>query len=134
MTGDAVITDELYERGLAIRREMFGAEGAEAQVESTTEFTDKLQDIITRNCFGDIWSRPGLTRRERSLITVAMLVALGRPNQVAVHLRGAVANGVTPTEVRELLLHAHLYCGIPAMVDGFATASKILGDDLTMED
>jgi 4-carboxymuconolactone decarboxylase len=63
-----------------------------------------------------------------------MLVALGRPNQVAVHLRGAVANGVTPTEVRELLLHAHLYCGIPAMVDGFATASTVLGDDLTMED
>ncbi|GAB3155254.1 hypothetical protein GCM10027258_60000 [Amycolatopsis stemonae] len=118
--------DELYERGLRIRREMFGPAGAEEQTDSATEFTAKLQDIVTRHCYGDIWARAGLDRRERSLVTLAFLVALGRRHEIGIHVEGAVANGVTVEEIRELLLQAVPYCGLPAAVDGFAVAERIL--------
>ncbi|MFJ6573680.1 carboxymuconolactone decarboxylase family protein [Streptomyces sp. NPDC091292] len=123
-----MIRDDFYERGLAVRREMFGTGGAEAQVAGATGFTDKFQDIVTRHCYGDIWSRAGLDRRERSLITLAMLVALGRAHEVEFHLRGALANGVTATEIRELLLQASIYCGLPAANDGFRIAERIVAD------
>ncbi|MFI5609436.1 carboxymuconolactone decarboxylase family protein, partial [Amycolatopsis sp. NPDC051903] len=121
-----MIEDDFHERGLAIRRAMFGSAGAETQTESATWFTDKLQDIVTRHAYGDIWARAGLGRRDRSLVTLAMLVALGRDHELAMHLEGAVANGVTAVEIRELLLHATLYCGLPAAVDGFHVAERVL--------
>jgi 4-carboxymuconolactone decarboxylase len=123
-----VIKDDLYHSGIALRRDMFGAAGAEDQVEHTTETDDKLQDIVTRYCFGDIWQRAGLTLRERSMITLAMLVALGRSHEVAIHLRGGVANGLTDEEIREVMLHASLYCGIPAAVDGIRAFEALLAE------
>ncbi|MEU9336664.1 carboxymuconolactone decarboxylase family protein [Streptomyces sp. NPDC048290] len=121
-----MIEDELHTRGLDLRRKMFGPEGAEDQVRSATEFTEKLQDIVTRHCYGDIWARDGLSLRDRSLITLAFLVALGRSHELEFHLDGARANGVTPEEIRELLIQATLYCGLPAAVDGFRVAGRTL--------
>ena len=121
-----MIKDSLHERGLAVRREMFGPDGADRQTDSVTAFTDKFQDIVTRHCYGDIWAREGFSRRDRSLVTVAMLVALGRPHELEFHLEGAIANGVTVTEIRELLLHSTLYCGMPAALDGFQIAEKVI--------
>ncbi|MEV7287067.1 carboxymuconolactone decarboxylase family protein [Streptomyces sp. NPDC093252] len=124
-----MIRDELYERGLRMRRSMFGPPGADDQIASATEFTEKLQDIVTRYCYGDVWSRDGLGPRDRSLVTLAFLVALGRPHELEFHLEGARANGVTTEEIRELLIQATLYCGLPAAVDGFRVAGRVLQND-----
>lgn len=113
-----MIKDDLYDAGLDLRRAMFGIAGAEGQTEATTDVDDKLQEIVTRWCFGDIWQREGLSRRDRSLVTLAMLVALGRAHEIRIHLRGAESNGVSDDELRELMLHAVVYCGLPAGVDG----------------
>ena len=116
------------ELGIELRRKMFGAAGAEQQVESASEFTQPMQDIVTRICFGEVWQRPGLDTRTRSMITLAMLAALGREPELKVHVRGAIANGVTKEEIREILVHSFLYCGIPAMVSGLRAAESVLGD------
>lgn len=121
-----MIRDELYEQGLGVRREMFGSAGAEEQTESTRGINDKMQEIVTRWCFGDIWSRPELDRRTRSMITVAMMIALGREWELNIHMRGALANGVTEEELREISLHAVLYTGIPAANEGLRTLDSIL--------
>jgi 4-carboxymuconolactone decarboxylase len=123
-----VIKDELFERGLQTRREMFGPAGAEEQTDNADEFNDKLQEIVTRYIFGDIWAREGLTRRERSMITLGMLLALGRPHELRTHLRGAVANGLTKEEIREILLHSFVYCGIAASAEGFRAAGEVLAE------
>lgn len=121
-----MLRDELYEQGLDVRREMFGSAGAEQQTESTRGINDKLQEIVTRWCFGDIWSRPELDRRTRSMVTVAMLIALGRELELNIHMRGALANGVTEEELREISLHAVLYAGIPSANEGLRTLDAIL--------
>lgn len=124
-----MIRDDDYDRGLEVRREIFGSAGAEQQTESTTELNDKMQEIVTRWCFGDIWTRDEeLSRRLRSMITVAMLVALGRAHELSIHLRGALANGVTEHELREICLHAVLYCGIPSANEGLRSLEAILRD------
>lgn len=120
--------DKTFERGLEIRREMFGSEGAEQQTEAATDFTWPLQDMVTRYCFGEIWDRPVLDRKQRSMITLAMLIALGRPHEIKIHIRGGLKNGLTKDEIREILVHSMLYCGIPASVDGFRAANEVLGD------
>lgn len=120
--------DDVFYRGLQIRREMFGPQGAEQQTDNATEFTDKMQEMVTRYCFGDIWSREQLDRRTRSMLTIGMLVALGRRPEIKTHVRGAVSNGLTVSEVREVLLHSAIYCGIPAAVDGFGAASEVLAE------
>ncbi|MEX0407994.1 carboxymuconolactone decarboxylase family protein [Aquibium sp. LZ166] len=116
------------ELGIELRRKMFGAAGAEQQIEKASDFTQPMQDIVTRICFGEVWQRPGLGTRERSMITLAMLAALGKEPELKVHVRGAIANGVTKEEIREILVHSFLYCGIPAMVGGLRAAESVLGD------
>jgi 4-carboxymuconolactone decarboxylase len=123
-----MITDETFGVGLGVRREMFGQGGADDQVYATTELNDKLQEIVTRWCFGDLWSREELSRKMRSMVTVAMLIALGRSHELNIHMRGALANGVTPVELREISLHAILYCGIPAGGEAIRTLDAILTD------
>ncbi|WP_298746248.1 carboxymuconolactone decarboxylase family protein [uncultured Serinicoccus sp.] len=118
--------DLLYATGLDRRRAMFGSAGAEDQVEHTDDLDDKLQEFVTRICFGDIWQREGLDLRERSKITLAMLIATGKSHEIRVHLRGALANGVTPLQLRELVVHSILYCGIPAAVEGMRALTEIL--------
>lgn len=116
------------DRGIELRRKMFGPEGAEKQIEAASAFTEPMQDIVTRICFGEVWQRPGLELKTRSLVTLAMLVALGRHPEIRIHTKGAVANGATREEIREVMIHAFLYCGIPAMVDGLRAAEAVLDE------
>jgi 4-carboxymuconolactone decarboxylase len=118
--------DPSYTAGMQIRREMFGPAGAEERVAAATPFNRPFEDLVTRYCFGDTWARPGLDRRTRSMITLAALTALVRPNQLKNHVRGALANGVTPAEIREILLHTSIYAGIPAGVEAFNAAMEAL--------
>ena len=122
------MSDDRFERGLAVRRDMFGPEGAEKQIEAATEFTRPMQDLVTRYCFGEVWNRPLLDRRTRSMLTLGMLVALGKPHEVKTHVRGAIANGVSKEEIREVLVHSMIYCGVPASVEAFRSAAEVLKD------
>jgi len=118
--------EDTFAAGLAIRRDMFGVEGAERQIEAATDFTRPLQDMVTRYCFGEVWSRPTLDRKTRSMLTLALLTALGKQNQLRVHVRGAIQNGVSKEEIREVLMHSMIYAGLPAAVDSFATTTEVL--------
>ncbi|HUZ20437.1 MAG TPA: carboxymuconolactone decarboxylase family protein [Acidimicrobiales bacterium] len=120
--------DELYEKGIAIREEMLGPEHGRAKVESQTDFTREFEELVTRYCFASVWGREELARSARSMITVAMLVALGRAPEIRVHVKAAIANGVSKEEIREVLMHSAIYCGIPAAVDGFRNASAVLAE------
>jgi 4-carboxymuconolactone decarboxylase len=115
---------DLYDKGLKIRREVLGAEYVDKAIASATDFTRPLQELITTYCWGEIWSRPGLDRRTRSIINLAMITALNRPHQLKLHVIGALNNGLTKEEISEILLHAAIYCGVPAAVDAFRTASQ----------
>ena len=120
--------DERRERGMKIRREVLGDDHVDRAQASSTPLTRDFQDLITRYAWGEIWSRPGLDRRIRSCITVAMTVALNRPEELALHLRGALRNGVTVDELREVLLQTAVYCGIPAANAAFRVAEDVLRD------
>lgn len=124
--------DELYRTGIAIREQMFGPAGAQEKVDGASDFSRDFEEVVTRFCFGATWGREGLSHAERSMLTLAMLVALGRAHEIGIHVRGAVANGVTRDQIRELLLHAIPYCGIPSAFDGFRVAEPIL-DELEAE-
>jgi 4-carboxymuconolactone decarboxylase len=120
------MTDEVFARGLGLRGHMFGPAGAEKQVDAATDFTRPLQEWVTRQCFGEAWHRPALDHRARSMITLAMLIALGREHEIKVHVRGAIANGVTKDEIRELMMHSIIYCGVPLAVGAFRSAVEVL--------
>lgn len=113
-------------RGEAIRREIFGADVTDLQLGQSNGFTRPMQDVVSRYCFGETWSRDGLTRRERSLATLAVLCALGRSHELRIHVQGAISNGATPLEIREVLLHAMVYCGVPLGVDAIRNAAEVL--------
>lgn len=119
------MADQAYETGLEIRRRMFGAEVTDRQIREADDFTRDIQDLVTRYCFGEVWGRELLPLRLRSMLTVAMLVALGREAELKIHVRGALANGATKDEIREILLHAAIYCGIPAAVSAFRAAREV---------
>lgn len=120
-----------YDRGIEIRRAVLGDEYVDAALTRQDEFTAPFQDFITRSAWGDVWARPGLDRRTRSCITVAILAALGHERELGIHLRGALRNGVTTDELREVLLQTAIYAGVPAANRAFAVAQEILaeGDD-----
>jgi 4-carboxymuconolactone decarboxylase len=120
------MSDDRFEQGLSIRREVLGQEYVDAALERATPFARPLQELITEYCWGSVWSRPGLDRRTRSLINLAMLTALNRPHELAGHLRGALRNGCTEEEIQEVLLQAAVYCGLPAALDSFRVAEKVL--------
>jgi 4-carboxymuconolactone decarboxylase len=122
------MANDAYAKGIEIREQMFGPEHAQAKVDRATDFTREFEELVTRYCFGEIWGRDQIPRAQRSLLTIAMLVALGRPHEIQVHVRGAIANGVTKEQIREVLLHAAVYCGIPAAVDGFRQATVVLDE------
>jgi 4-carboxymuconolactone decarboxylase len=117
---------EQYERGMKVRREVLGDEHVDRAIGRTTSFTEDFQDLITRYAWGEIWARPGLDRRTRSCITLAALVALGREEELAMHVRAALRIGVTPDEIKEVLLHSAIYCGVPASNGAFAIAQQVL--------
>ena len=117
----------MSDEGMKIRREVLGDEHVDAAIERTTEFTAEFQDLITRYAWGEIWNRPGLDRRTRSCITIGMLVALGHDEELVLHLRGALNNGVTRDQIKEILLQSAVYCGVPAANSAFRIASEVLG-------
>jgi len=112
--------------GLQIRRDMFGPANADQAVLNATDFNRTLQELVTRYCFGEVWTRSLLDRKTRSMLTMALLVALNRPNQLRGHVRGAIKNGVSKDEIREVLLHSMIYAGVPAGVDSFNHATEVL--------
>ncbi|MDW6093755.1 carboxymuconolactone decarboxylase family protein [Vibrio rhizosphaerae] len=120
-----VMTDK-FDKGLATRKAVLGAEYVDNSINQATHFTRPLQQLVTEYCWGDIWQRTGLEQRERSLINLAMISALNRPHELALHVRGAVNNGVTVAEIREVLLQVAIYCGVPASIDAFRTAGSVL--------
>jgi 4-carboxymuconolactone decarboxylase len=120
--------DDSYEKGIAIREEMLGPEHGRAKVESQPDFTRDFEELVTRYCFGSVWSRDQISRGTRSMLTIAMLVAQGRAQEIRWHVKGAINNGVTKDELREVLMHAAVYCGIPAAVEGFRNASAVLAE------
>lgn len=115
-----------YEAGMQLRRTMWGPAGAEERVEEATRFNRPFEDIVTTWCFGDIWQRPGLDSRTRSMITLTALTALSKPNQLKMHVQGALSNGVTVDEIREIILHTSIYSGIPTGVEAFNAAKEVL--------
>ena len=114
------------ERGLALRRESLGDSHVENSLAAATEFSRPIQEYVTEACWGDIWSRPGLDRRTRSLVNLAMLTALNRMHEFEVHVRGARRNGCTEQEIQEVLLQTAAYCGAPAALESFRVAEKVL--------
>jgi 3-oxoadipate enol-lactonase/4-carboxymuconolactone decarboxylase len=120
--------DPTHERGMEVRREVLGDEHVDAAIQRTTGFTADFQDLITRYAWGEIWTRPGLDRRTRSCITLTALVALGRLEELELHVRAALRNGLSEEEIKEVLLHAAIYCGVPAANAAFAVAQRVLAD------
>ena len=118
--------DPSYEQGLAMRRRVMGETYVTRALEGATEFTRPIQDHITLRAWGDVWQRPGLDLKTRSLLTVAILTTLGRQHELKSHVRGALNNGATPAELQEVLLHAAVYCGVPAAVEAFRTAAEVV--------
>ena len=123
------MTKELFEAGLKVRREVLGAEYVDASIAQADDFNRPLQELVTEYCWGSVWTRPGLSRKTRSLINLAMLTALNRPHEVELHLRGALNNGCTKAEIMEVLLQTAIYCGVPAAVDSFRLARKIFSEN-----
>jgi 4-carboxymuconolactone decarboxylase len=118
--------DETYEAGMKVRREVLGDEHVDRALANTTDFTRAFQDFITRCAWGSVWARDGLDRRTRSCMTLAVLTALGRENEIAMHVRAALRNGLTSDEIAEVLLHTAVYAGVPAANAAFAIAKPII--------
>ncbi len=118
----------LFEQGLKTRREVLGAEYVDAAIQSADDFNRPMQDLVTKYCWGDVWNRPGLDRRTRSLLNLAMLTALNRPHELKAHVKGALRNGVTKDEIREVFMHTAIYCGVPAAIDSFRSAREVFKD------
>jgi 4-carboxymuconolactone decarboxylase len=116
------------QKGMEVRREVLGNAHVDRAEASRTPLTDEFHDLLTRYAWGEIWTRPGLDRRTRSCITVAMLVALNRNDELALHIRAALTNGVTVDELKEILLQTTIYCGVPAANTAFGVAAKVLAE------
>jgi len=119
------MTDDLFDRGLKLRKDVLGAEYVEKSLAGADEFTRPLQDLVTRYCWGDVWQRPGLDKQQRSMINLAMITALNRPHELRLHVRGALNNGLSRETIREILLQAAVYCGVPAAIDSFRVAREV---------
>lgn len=114
-----------FEKGLKIRREVLGNEYVDRAISRADEFSRPLQELVTEYCWGTVWTRPELPRNIRSLINVAMLTALNRPHELKIHMKGALNNGCTKEEIREVLLQTAIYCGVPAAVDSFRVMKEV---------
>ena len=114
-----------FQRGFANRKAVLGGAHVDKSWAAADDFNRPLEELVNQYCFGEIWSRPGLDRRTRSIVTLSMLTGLNRPNQIRAHVRGAIANGVTKEEIKELFLQAAIYCGVPAAVDSFRIAREV---------
>lgn len=119
---------EQFAKGLAIRRAVVGDVYVDKSLNSADDLTAPLQKLVTEYCWGEVWGRPGLDRRTRSFLNLAMLIALNRPNELRLHLRGAVNNGITREEITEVVLQAAIYCGVPAALDSMKAAKEVIAE------
>ncbi|MBH1963375.1 MAG: 4-carboxymuconolactone decarboxylase [Comamonadaceae bacterium] len=115
----------LFDQGLSTRRDVLGSEYVDAAIKNATDFNIDMQELVTQYCWGDVWNRPGLDRKTRSFLNLAMLTALNRPHELKLHVRGAINNGLTKEEVKEVFLQTAIYCGVPAAIDSFRVASEV---------
>ena len=118
--------EESYERGLAIRKEVLGEAHVQRSLDAVSEFSRPIQELVTEYCWGEVWSREGLDRQTRSMLNLAMLTALNRSHELGVHVRGAMNNGVTPAQIQEVLIQAAVYVGVPAALESFRVAERVL--------
>lgn len=125
-TNDAAAQDDLYGAGLKMRKQVLGDAHVERSLANASDFSRPMQELVTEYCWGRVWTRPGLELRERSLLNLAMLTILNRRDELAVHVRGAVTNGVTRDEMREVFMQAAIYAGVPAALDSFRVAEQTL--------
>jgi 4-carboxymuconolactone decarboxylase len=122
------MSDEGHDAGMEVRRAVLGDAHVDRAIERTTEFTASFQDFITRYAWGGVWTREGLDRRTRSVITLSVLTALGRENEIAMHVRAALRNGLTAAEIGEIFIHTAIYAGVPAANSAFAIAQKVIDE------
>ena len=125
--------NEMYEKGLQIRREVLGSEYVDRAIGSADDFNKEFQEILTEYCWGAVWGRSGLSRKQRSLNNICMLSALGRSHELELHLKGALTNGVTADEIKETLIQVAVYCGAPAAVEGFRIARRVVDEHRKVE-
>ena len=125
------MNQDLFDKGLEIRRTVLGREYVDKSIAAAQEdnFSWPMQELVTQYCWGEVWGRPGLDRKTRSIINLAMLTALNRPHEVKLHLRGALNNGVSRDEIMEILLQTAIYCGVPAAIDSLRTAKEVFGEE-----
>jgi 4-carboxymuconolactone decarboxylase len=123
-----IVTNEMFERGLEIRKSVLGKEFVEKSISSADDFNRPMQELVTEYCWGAVWGRDGLPKKTRSMLNLAMLCALNRPHELRMHLAGALRNGVTRDEIREVLLQVAIYCGVPAGVDAFRNAREVFAE------
>ena len=123
---DAHLDDAAFQAGLKTRTQVMGPSYVDRALGAATDYSMPMQEFITANAWGNVWQRPGLDLKTRSLITVAMLTAQGKHQELKAHVRGALTNGATPEEIRELMLHATVYCGFPTAIDAFRCATEVI--------
>ncbi|MEO6960257.1 MAG: carboxymuconolactone decarboxylase family protein [Burkholderiaceae bacterium] len=128
MTLRAEFNTERFAKGLKIREEVLGAEHVKKSLEAATDFTAPMQKLVTEWCWGEIWGRPGLDRRTRSIINLSMLSALNRPHEIRLHVLGALNNGLTQDEIMEILMQVAIYCGVPSALDSMKVAAEVLAE------
>ena len=124
MAGD--FDSDQFKKGLEVRRAVLGREYVDRSLANADEFLAPLQKLVTEYCWGDVWSRPGIDRKTRSIVNLAMLTALNRATELRLHVGGALKNGVTPEEIQEVLLQTAIYCGVPAALESFRVASEVI--------
>ncbi|MEQ8396697.1 4-carboxymuconolactone decarboxylase [Thalassobaculum sp.] len=115
----------MFEAGLKNRREVLGAEYVDKSIAAADDFNMPMQELVTEYCWGEVWGRPGLTRQQRSMLNLGMLVALGRSHELRLHIRGAINNGLTKDDIKEVFLQTAIYCGVPAAIDAFRNAREV---------
>jgi 4-carboxymuconolactone decarboxylase len=116
---------EAFEKGLSTRREVLGADYVDGSMKNADDFNRPMQELVTEYCWNEIWNRPGLDRRTRSMLNLAMLTALNRPHEIKLHVRGAINNGLSKGDIQEVFLQAAVYCGVPAAIDSFRNAKEV---------
>jgi 4-carboxymuconolactone decarboxylase len=122
------MAESMFDKGLKVRKEVLGAEYVEAALSSADDFNRPFQELVTEYAWGAVWGREGLPRKTRSMLNLAMLTALNRPQELKLHVRAAIRNGCTKEEIREILMHAAIYAGVPAAVDAFRVAREVIAE------
>jgi 4-carboxymuconolactone decarboxylase len=122
------MTNAKYDAGLKVRKAVLGPDYVDRSIQNATPFTKPMQELVTEYCWGTVWTRDGIDRKTRSVINLAMLTALNRPHEIEIHVRGALNNGVTHAEMQEIFLQAAIYCGVPAAMDSFRIAQRVINE------